>query len=115
MIPVQNAKSAPQRRRNLGLACALVAAMLLPSAVSAAPKVTPLPYDAVLVIYFAGSDGKLEPHRFYDGDHPFQMSMCKARLDYLTKVFYRATRKDPSVKGKKAVRSACEYVNWSGE
>ena len=88
-----------------------LAALMLPSATQAA---TPIPYDAVLVIYFADANGKLEPHRFYDGDHPFQMSMCKARLDYLTKMFYRATRKDPSVKGKKAVKSACEYVNGSG-
>ena len=71
---------------------------------------TPLPFDAALVIYFADESGKVEPHRFYDGTRPFQMSMCKARLEYLTKMFYRMTRKDPSVKGKTAVRSACERV-----
>ena len=42
---------------------------------------------------------------------PLPRWSCDARLDYLTKMFFRMTRQNPDLKDKTAVRSACVPVS----
>lgn len=82
-----------------------LAAMLLPNAALADQN------EAVgVAIYFANEDGTTKPYLFHDLNAPMPRWSCEARLDYLTKMFYRMSRSNPELKGKKAVRSACERV-----
>ncbi|WEK06615.1 MAG: hypothetical protein P0Y65_10345 [Candidatus Devosia phytovorans] len=88
----------------------LLAAVIACATPSTATAQTPLPHDTALAIYFADEQGVTKPYLFYDANLPFQMSMCEARLDYLTKQYYRMTRSNPDFKGKTAVRSACVRI-----
>ena len=63
-----------------------------------------------VAIYFAEADGSTKPYLFHDLNGPLPRWSCEARLDYLTKMFYRMSRSNPDLKGKKAVRSACVRV-----
>ena len=96
------------RANAAALATALVLSLAMPIVVQAA---TPLPRDTAVAIWFADEAGNTKPYLFYDANAPFQMSVCKARLEYLTKMFYRMTRKNPDFKGKKAVKSECVRID----
>ena len=63
--------------------------------------------ETAVAIWFVEADGSEKPYYFYDINAPFPRWSCEARLDYLTKMFYRMTRSNPDLKDKKAVRSAC--------
>ena len=63
-----------------------------------------------VAIWFAGADGSAKPYYFHDLNNPLPRWSCDARLDYLTKMFYRMSRSNPDLKNKKAVRSACVPV-----
>lgn len=63
-----------------------------------------------VAIWFAEADGTAKPYYFHDLNNPLPRWSCDARLDYLTKMFYRMTRSNPDLKNKKAVRSACVPV-----
>ena len=63
-----------------------------------------------VAIYFEEADGSTKPFLFHDLNNPLPRWSCEARLDYLTKVFYRMSRSNPDLKGKKAVRSDCARV-----
>jgi hypothetical protein len=63
-----------------------------------------------VAIYFQEADGSTKPYLFHDLNNPLPRWSCEARLDYLTKMFYRMSRSNPDLKGKKAVRSSCERV-----
>lgn len=63
-----------------------------------------------VAIYFEEADGSTKPYLFHDLNNPLLRWSCEARLDYLTKMFYRMSRSNPDLKGKKAVRSSCERV-----
>jgi hypothetical protein len=79
-------------------------------ATSASVSQSALPRDTAVAIYFADESGETKPRLFYDLNAPFQRSDCEARLEYLTKMFYRMTRANPDFKGKTAVRSACVRI-----
>lgn len=98
-----------QRRFVWLIGRALAASTLLMA--SPALSASPLPRDTAVAIYFTDEAGNTKPYLFYDVDAPFQMSLCKARLDYLTKKFYRITRSNPDFKGKTAVSSACVRID----
>ena len=63
-----------------------------------------------VAIYFQEADGSTKPYLFHDPNNPLPRWSCEARLDYLTKMFYRMSRSNSDLKGKKAVRSSCERV-----
>ena len=63
-----------------------------------------------VAIYFQEADGSTKPYLFHDPAKPLLRWSCEARLEYLTKMFYRMSRSNPDLKGKKAVRSACARV-----
>lgn len=63
-----------------------------------------------VAIWFAEADGTAKPYYFHDLNNPLPRWSCDARLDYLTKMFYRMSRSNPDLKNKKAVRSACVPV-----
>jgi len=63
-----------------------------------------------VAIYFEEADGSTKPYLFHDLNNPLPRWSCEARLDYLTKMFYRMSRSNPDLKDKKAVRSACVAV-----
>lgn len=92
------------------LSGAMGAAICLAMMTPAAHGATALPHDTAVAIYFTDGNGETKPYLFYDLNQPFQMSVCQARLDYLTKMFYRMTRKNPDFEGKTAVRSACVRI-----
>lgn len=95
-------KSAARLALSLSLA---VTSVLLPSAASADQN------EVVgVAIYFEEADGSVKPYLFHDVNNPLLRWSCEARLDYLTKMFYRMSRSNPDLKSKKAVRSACVAV-----
>ena len=61
-------------------------------------------------IWFVEADGSTKPYYFHDPAKPLPRWSCDARLDYLTKMFFRMTRTNPDLKDKTAVRSACVPV-----
>lgn len=63
-----------------------------------------------VAIWFVEADGSTKPYYFHDLADPMPRWSCVARLDYLTKKFFRMSRSNPILKGKKAVRSACVAV-----
>jgi len=63
--------------------------------------------ETAVAIWFIEADGSEKPYYFYDINAPFMRWSCEARLDYLTRMFYRMTRSNPDLKAKKAARSAC--------
>jgi hypothetical protein len=63
-----------------------------------------------VAIYFVEADGSAKPYYFHDLNAPLPRWSCEARLDYLTKMFYRMSRSNPDLKDKQAVRSACVPV-----
>ncbi len=68
--------------------------------------------EAVAVaIWFVEEDGSTKPYYFHDINSPLPRWSCEARLDYLTKMFFRMTRDNPDLKNKQAVRSACVPVS----
>ncbi len=88
-------------KRIVILATALIG-LGLPSAASADQN------EAVAVaIYFTEADGSAKPYYFHDINNPLPRWSCEARLEYLTKMFYRSSRSNPDLKGKQATRSAC--------
>jgi hypothetical protein len=68
--------------------------------------------EAVAVaIWFVEADGSTKPYYFHDLNNPLPRWSCEARLDYLTKQFYRMTRSNPDLKDKQAVKSGCVAVS----
>ena len=63
-----------------------------------------------VAIWFVETDGSTKPYYFHDPAQPLPRWSCDARLDYLTKMFFRMTRQNPDLKDKTAVRSACVPV-----
>ena len=67
--------------------------------------------EVAVAIYFQGADGKIEPELFHDAKAPLLRWSCEARLDYLTKKFYRTIRSNVELRAKledkQAVRSSC--------
>lgn len=63
-----------------------------------------------VAIWFTEADGTAKPYYFHDLNNPLPRWSCDARLDYLTRMFYRMSRSNPDLKNKKAVRSACVPV-----
>jgi hypothetical protein len=64
-----------------------------------------------VAIWFVETDGSTKPYYFHDPAQPLPRWSCDARLDYLTKMFFRMTRQNPDLKDKTAVRSACVPVS----
>ena len=64
-----------------------------------------------VAIWFVEADGSTKPYYFHDPAKPLPRWSCDARLDYLTKMFFRMTRQNPDLKDKTAVRSACVPVS----
>lgn len=92
------------RRAWLGIGLAVVAMLLPAKAIADQNEVVGV------AIYFEETDGTAKPYLFHDLNNPLLRWSCEARLDYLTKMFYRMSRSNPDLKGKKAVRSACVRV-----
>lgn len=68
--------------------------------------------EAVAVaIWFVEADGSTKPYYFHDLNNPLPRWSCEARLDYLTKKFFRMTRSNPDLKDKQAVKSDCIAVS----
>ena len=68
--------------------------------------------EAVAVaIWFVEADGSTKPYYFHDLNNPLPRWSCEARLDYLTKMFFRMTRSNPDLKDKQAVKSDCVAVS----
>lgn len=87
------------------LALCLALLVLAPASASANQN------EAVAVaIWFVEDDGSTKPYYFHDLNNPLPRWSCEARLDYLTKQFYRMTRSNPDLKKKQAVRSDCVPV-----
>ena len=63
-----------------------------------------------VAIWFVEADGSSKPYYFQDADDLLPRWSCEARLDYLTKNFFRMTRSNPELKDKQAVRSDCVPV-----
>ena len=63
-----------------------------------------------VAIYFEEAGGSIKPYLFHDPANPLPRWSCEARLDYLTRMFYRISRSNPDLKGKTAVRSTCATV-----
>lgn len=63
-----------------------------------------------VAIWFTQEDGSTKPYYFHDLNNPLPRWSCDARLDYLTKMFFRMTRSNPDLKDRTAVRSACVPV-----
>ena len=60
----------------------------------------------------AGADGKVKPTLFRDQDGDMDKASCNARLEYLTKKFYRMVRNNlHEFDGMKLVKSACVDVD----
>lgn len=64
-----------------------------------------------VAIWFTEADGSAKPYYFHDLNNPLPRWSCDARLDYLTKKFFRMSRSNPDLKNKTAVRSACVPVS----
>lgn len=81
-------------------------------ALATAPAVQANQNEATAVaIWFVEADGSTKPYYFHDRAQPLPRWSCDARLDYLTKMFFRMTRQNPDLKDKTAVRSACVPVS----
>ncbi len=97
--------SVQKSTRTVVLAGLTLVAMLMPVTVYADQN------EVVgVAIYFDNGDGTTKPFLFHDLNAPLPRWSCEARLDYLTKMYYRMSRSNPELKGKKAVRSACARV-----
>ena len=88
---------------------AILGAALLPLIAPVAAKADQNEATAV-AIWFVEADGSAKPYYFHDPSNPLPRWSCDARLDYLTKKFFRMTRSNPDLKNKKAVKSACVAV-----
>ena len=77
---------------------------------SATPAIADQNEVVGVAIYFEEPDGSAKPYLFHDANNPMPRWSCEARLDHLTKMFYRMSRTNPDLKGKAAVRSACVSV-----
>lgn len=87
-------------------ACAMTALVWMPMPANANQN------EAVAVaIWFVEEDGSTKPYYFHDLNAALPRWSCEARLDYLTKMFFRMTRDNPDLKNKQAVRSACVPVS----
>jgi hypothetical protein len=84
--------------------------MMLLAAVMTPPVMADQNEVVGVAIYFVEADGSTKPYLFHDLNAPLPRWSCEARLDYLTKMFYRMSRSNPDLKGKKAARSACVRV-----
>jgi hypothetical protein len=63
-------------------------------------------------MYFADASGKIKPTLFSEPGNLMDLAVCKARLDYLTKKFYRMVRKNMhEFDGMKLVKSECARVD----
>jgi len=91
------------------LSCLVMASLMIAASV---PGVALADQNEVVgvAIYFEEADGSIKPFLFHDLNNPLPRWSCEARLDYLTKMFYRMSRSNPDLKGKKAVRSDCARV-----
>ena len=89
-----------------GVLAGLVAAGLL----APLPALADQNEATAIAIWFVEADGSAKPYYFYDINAPFPRWSCEARLDYLTRKFFRMTRSNPDLKDKTAVRSACVAV-----
>jgi hypothetical protein len=87
----------------------ILGAALLPIVIPVAARADQNEATAV-AIWFVEADGSAKPYYFHDPSHPMPRWSCDARLDYLTKKFFRMTRSNPDLKDKKAVKSACVAV-----
>jgi hypothetical protein len=57
---------------------------------------------------FQAEDGSLQPAFFIEPEGSSTLALCKARLEYLTKKFYRMVRNNlPEFDGMKLVKSEC--------
>lgn len=87
----------------------ILGAALLPFVAPVAARADQNEATAV-AIWFVEADGSAKPYYFHDLRNPLPRWSCDARLDYLTKMFFRMSRTNPDLKGKKAVKSACVPV-----
>jgi hypothetical protein len=63
-------------------------------------------------MYFADAAGKIKPTLFSEPGNLMDLAVCKARLEYLTKKFYRMVRKNMhEFDGMKLVKSECAKVD----
>lgn len=86
--------------------CLTIASVVL-LAVSSVPAHADQNEAVAVAIWFAEADGSAKPYYFHDLNNPLPRWSCEARLDYLTKMFFRMSRENPDLKNKQAVRSAC--------
>ena len=93
------------RLLGVGVAIALLMAAWAPAASADQNEAT------AVAIWFVETDGSTKPYYFHDPAQPLPRWSCDARLDYLTKMFFRMTRQNPDLKDKTAVRSACVPVS----
>jgi hypothetical protein len=88
------------------ITCVALAATLVPVAARADQNEA-----TAVAIYFVEADGSAKPYLFYDANAPLPRWSCEARLDYLTKMFFRMSRSNPDLRDKQAVRSACVPID----
>ena len=63
-------------------------------------------------MYFADASGNVKPTLFSDPGNTMDLATCKARLEYLTKKFYRMVRNNlHEFDGMKLVRAECAKVD----
>ena len=63
-------------------------------------------------MYFADADGKVTPTLFSEPNGTMDLASCRARLEYLTKKFYRMVRNNMhEFDGMKLVKSECAKVD----
>jgi hypothetical protein len=81
--------------------------LVLLGAMSVAGPVAAAPGYGV-AMHFADEEGKVTPTLFTGAEGTMDSAVCKARLDYLTKKFYRMVRANlPEFDGQKLVKSEC--------
>lgn len=94
-----------------GMRAGVLAASVLTMLAAVPPAVANQNEATAVAIWFVEADGSTKPYYFHDPAKPLPRWSCDARLDYLTKMFFRMTRKNPDLKDKTAVRSACVPVS----
>ena len=63
-------------------------------------------------MYFADANGNIKPTLFSDQNGNMDKAVCVARLEYLTKKFYRMVRNNMhEFEGMKLVKSECAKVD----
>jgi hypothetical protein len=88
----------------------LAALLMVCAAAMSAPALADSGYGVGM--YFADANGKVTPTLFSDQNGTMDLAVCKARLEYLTKKFYRMVRNNMhEFDDMKLVKSECAKVD----